>query len=51
MFFSAVDIAVLIIGFLSIAIWIFFFIKGRKYKDLFADLEEEKWRFKDIGFK
>lgn len=50
MFFSVIDIIVLVLGFISVAIFVFFYLKGNKYRDLFAELDEETWRLKDIYF-
>ena len=50
MFLSLFDIIVLLLGFVSLAIWIFFYMKGKKYADLFSELDEEKWRLKDLYF-
>ncbi|MGN0542633.1 MAG: type II secretion system F family protein [Acutalibacteraceae bacterium] len=48
MFFTAFDIAVIIIGYLVLGVWLFFWFKGRKYSELFEDLDETEFRFKEL---
>lgn len=50
MFFSVIDTAALIIGFVSVAIFVFFNIKGLKYKELFDELDEKEWLVKDLYY-
>lgn len=50
MFFSAWDFIFPVIGFISVGIWVLFYMKGLKYKDFFAELDENKWRLKDVYF-
>ncbi|MBR3761299.1 MAG: type II secretion system F family protein [Lachnospiraceae bacterium] len=38
------------IGFLIIVVWLFFFVKGLKYSNMFEPLEEDDFRLKDIYF-
>ncbi len=50
MFFSVIDIIFPVLGFVSVGIWIFFYLKGYKNRDLFENLNEEKRRLKAIYF-
>lgn len=50
MFLSVVDIAIIILGFVWLAIWMFFYIKGKKNAELFEGLDETEFRLKDIYF-
>lgn len=48
--FTALDLAIYITGLGIIIIYFFFFVKGRKYSEMFAPLTEEEFRLKDIYF-
>lgn len=50
MFLSGIDIAIMILSFISLAIWMLFYIKGRKYAELFEGLDETEFRLKDLYF-
>lgn len=50
MFLSVVDIGIIILGFVWLAIWMFFYIKGKKNAELFEGLDETEFRLKDIYF-
>lgn len=47
---SLLDFVAFGIGFVILAAWLFFFVKGLKYVDLFQNLDEKDYPFKDIYF-
>lgn len=47
---SAFDIIMFAIGAVLLLIWMFFFVKGLKYANLFDDLNENDYPFKEIYF-
>lgn len=47
---TLIDIVLLGIGFILLAAWLFFFIKGRKYSALFESLQEKEYPLKEIYF-
>ena len=48
--FTLLDMVLYGIGFLIIVVWLFFFVKGLKYSNMFEPLEEDDFRLKDIYF-
>lgn len=46
--FSVFDIVIEIINFLLLALWLFLFFKGNKYKDLIEPLDGKDFFFKEI---
>lgn len=50
MFLSFFDIIAVLMGFISLAVWLFFYIKGKPYAEMFNELDDEKWRMKDLYF-
>lgn len=46
--FSPLDIVLFVIGLLLLLLWLYFFIKGQKYSDLFDGLSEKDFQLKDI---
>lgn len=49
-FVTVVDYIVVTIGFISVAIFGFFYVKGLKFKNLFEELNDEEWIAKDLFF-
>lgn len=47
---SLFDIIIFAIGFVLLAVWLLFYFKGLKYADLFENLEENEFPFKEIYF-
>ncbi len=48
--FTALDIVIMILGCLSYAIWMFFYIKGKKNSELFEPLNSKEFPLKDLYF-
>ena len=48
--FSLLDIIILGIGLLILGAWMFFFMKGKKYENLFAGLDQKDFPMGDIYF-
>ena len=47
---SLFDIIIFAIGFVLLAVWLLFYFKGLKYANLFENLEENEFPFKEIYF-
>lgn len=47
---SLVDYILYGIGLVLLAAWMYFFVKGRQYEELFASLDEKDYPFKEIYF-
>ena len=47
---SLLDCVIFGIGLIILAAWIYFYIKGMKYEELFTNLEENDYPFKEIYF-
>lgn len=50
MFISILDIVIMAIGFVVLAIWLLFYVKGLKYADMFDPLDEKEFRLKELYF-
>lgn len=48
--FSFFDLAALLIGVLILLIWLFFYITGKKYEDMFAQLDQKDFPMGDTYF-
>ncbi|MED9903671.1 MAG: type II secretion system F family protein [Lachnospiraceae bacterium] len=48
MFFSMINGILLAAGWILLGIWLFLYLKGKKYEAMFENLEEEKAPFKEI---
>ena len=48
---SIIDIVIMALGIVSLAVWLVFFIKGKKYNSMFDVLNEKEYPFKEVyGF-
>lgn len=48
MFLSLSNVIIMGLGYLILAIWLFFYIKGRKYNSMFSVLDEKEFYLKEI---
>lgn len=48
MFLTITDYVIIVLGYIVLLLWLFFFIKGVKYSNLFAGLEEKDYPLKEL---
>ena len=50
MFLTVTDIAIVALGFVALAVWILFYVKGLKYAEMFEPLDSKEFPMKDLYF-
>ncbi len=50
MFLTVTDIVIIALGFVALAVWIMFYLKGLKYAEMFEPLDSKAFPLKDIYF-
>lgn len=50
MFLTFTDIVFITLSVLSLAVWLFFYLKGKKYSDMFETLDGKEFPLKDVYF-
>lgn len=50
MFLTVTDIVIILLSFVVFGVWMFFYLKGKQYADLFENLDEKEFPFKEIYF-